>query len=210
MSTTSRANRKTFSEGRVKRGPPPVLPNPIRTKAYRKCLPELKRDFKCRCAYCMRSLARFSDREMQVDHFDPRQKKDRTQRYSNLFLADAHCNGTKSDTWPSREERGVGLRFLNCCEEVDYGCFIFEDPATHELVGTTPAAIYHIEMIDLNAPHLINDRRKRSEIRALLTKKGYLDVKDGPKVYEVSTMLERIAEEELIPPIPPPPVEDQL
>jgi hypothetical protein len=44
----------------------------------------------------------------------------------------------------------------------------------------------------------------------LLRKKGYLDVKDGLKVYEVSTMLERIAEEELIPPIPPPPVEGQL
>ena len=211
MSTTSRTDKKTFSKGRVKRGPPPMLPNPIRARTYRKCLPELKRDFECRCAYCMRSLAKLSDREMQVDHFDPRRKKDRIQRYSNFFLADAHCNGMKSDTWPSREAQKKGVRFLNCCEEMDYGCCVFEDPATHELVGMTPAAIYHIEMIDLNAPHLIKKRRERAEVRALLMKKGgYLDLKDESEIREVWMRLERIVEEELIPPIPPPPQEINL
>ncbi len=179
--------------------------SPLKPHNYRKCLPELKRDFESRCAYCMRSLIRAGDREMQIDHFDPREKKYKIQRYANLFLADAHCNGTKSDTWPSPEEGALGLRFLNCCDEQDYDCCIFEDPQTHELVGSTPAATYHIEMIDLNAPHLVNDRRKRAEILALLTKKGYLDTKDGPKVRALLEILEKIVGEELIPPIPPPP-----
>jgi len=156
----------------------------------------------------MRSLAKASDREMQIDHFDPRQKKNRIQVYANLFLADAHCNGTKSDTWPDKEESDNGLRFLNCCEEQDYGHCIFEDPETHELVGTTPAAIYHIEMIDLNAPHLVDNRRRRAEIRDLLNRPSYLFVKDGPIVCQISKTLEKIAEVELIPPIPPPPPED--
>ena len=181
------------------------MPSPLRPHNYRKSLPELKRDFQCRCAYCMKSLSKASDREMQIDHFDPREKKSKIQRYSNLFLTDAHCNGTKSDTWPNEEQQAQGMRFLNCCDEQDYGRCIFENPQTHELVGTTPAAIYHIEIIDLNAPHLVKSRRDRAEVRALLTKKGYLDIKNGPKVSEYSKALEKIAEEDLIPPIPPPP-----
>lgn len=150
---------KTYSSGRVKRGPAP-LAKLTRTK-YRKALPELRRDFEDRCAYCMRLLS--TKTEMHVDHFDPRRKNDKVQVYSNLFLADARCNEAKSDDWPSEEERAAGCRFLNCCDEIDYGKVIFEDPSTHLLVGTTPAARYHIEKIDLNSPDLVAMRKRRFE-----------------------------------------------
>jgi hypothetical protein len=103
------------------------------------------------------------DSIMQVDHFDPREKKNAIQRYSNLFLADSRCNLSKSDTWPNEDEKRQGLRFLDCCAEQDYDECIFEHPETHELVGTTPAARYHIDTIDLNSPELIEQRQKRSE-----------------------------------------------
>jgi len=206
MSITCRA-KKTYSNGRVKRGKPPLTHSPLKKTTYRKCLPELKRDFKKRCAYCMRSLARSADREMQVDHFNPRKKNKKIQAYSNLFLSDAHCNGTKSDIWPSKEQQAKGLHLLNCCEEYDYGNVIFEDSETHELVGTTPAAIYHIEVIDLNAQHLVDERRKRSELRSLLTRPAYLDIKNKPEVYEISKALQKISKEDFIPYIPPPPSE---
>lgn len=99
--------------------------------------------------------------EMHVDHFDPRRKNDKVQVYSNLFLADARCNEAKSDDWPSDVELKGGCRFLNCCNEVDYGNVIFEDPTTHLLIGTTPAARYHIEKIDLNCPDLVALRKRR-------------------------------------------------
>ena len=161
MSGKSKKNSKIYSNGRVKRGPAPVLYNPIRKSQYRKCLPELKRDFESRCAYCMRHIE--FDSAMEVDHFDPREKNESIQRYANLFLSDRHCNSSKSDEWPTADEINKGIRFLNCCEEEDYNECIFEDTGTHELVGTTPAAKYHIDTIDLNAPELVDQRKKRSE-----------------------------------------------
>jgi len=62
-----------------------------------------------------------------------------------------HCNGKKSNTWPSKAELAAGCRFLNPCEEMDYGEQIFEDPLTNRLVGITPAAIWHIRICALNS-----------------------------------------------------------
>ena len=190
---------KFYSKGRVKRGPAP-LANLTRTK-YRHALPELRRDFDDRCAYCMRHIG--TETEMQVDHFDPRKKKDKIQVYANLFLSDAHCNSAKSDIWPTREEQLAGIRFLNCCDEVDYGKVIFEDPNTHELVGTTPAAIFHIETIDLNDPGLIAERKYRCDI---VEKICHLQdrLKDDSDITATLAKI-RSAAESLIPYIPAPP-----
>ena len=124
-------------------------------------LPELMRDFDGRCAYSMQHNKRCG--QLEVDHFDPRRKKDLIQDYNNLFPASRHCNRKKSNTWPTREELVAGCRFLNPCEEVDYGEQIFEDLDTHRLVGTTPAAIWHIRVCGLNADHLVYERRRREE-----------------------------------------------
>lgn len=191
--------QKFYSKGRVKRGPAPFAT--LTRTTYRKARPELRRDFNDRCAYCMRHIG--TETEMQIDHFDPRKKKDKIQVYDNLFLSDAHCNGAKQNMWPTDEEQRLGCRFLNCCDEQDYGESIFEDPRTHELVGTTPAAIYHIDAIDLNDPELIDARKRRSVIFARL---GILKqkLKDDPKMKQIVDQL-RDDLECLIPDIPPPP-----
>jgi hypothetical protein len=61
------------------------------------------------------------------------------------------------------------MRFLNCCDEVDYGHHIFEHPMTRRLVGVSPAGRYHIRMCDLNAPHLVTERKLRAELWRHLT-----------------------------------------
>ena len=61
-----------------------------------------------------------------------------------------------------------GVRFLNCCEEHDYGVHILENPTTHLVVGVTPPGKYHVRMLDLNAPHLVQERAERSRLRKLL------------------------------------------
>lgn len=198
MSRKKKQSKRYYSAGRVKRGPAPLV-KLTRTK-YRSALPELRRDFEDRCAYCMRHIG--TKTEMQVDHFDPTQKSARLQVYSNLFLADAHCNGAKSDTWPTDEERRMGIRFLDCCNEQDYGASIFEDPKTHELIGTTPAAIYHIETIDLNDPGLIEERRVRYELFA------ELELLEGERLDDKMKEILRVLRDELkncIPRIDPPP-----
>ncbi len=192
-----RKPRKFYSSGRVKRGAAPLVR--ITKDKYRRALPELRRDFEDRCAYCMRHIC--TETEMQVDHFDPRRKKDKLQVYSNLFLSDAHCNGAKSDSWPTDAEIKDGIRFINCCEEQDYGEQIFEDPKTHELVGTTPAAIYHIDTIDLNDPGLVNERRYRYELFAKL---DYLA--EGELTPDMKQVVDSLRDElkRCIPRIPPP------
>ena len=144
---------------------------------------------------------------IHIDHHDPRQKKELFQDYDNLFLASAHCNMAKSDTWPTLEERQRGIRFLNCCKERDYGCVIFEDPETHQLVGSTPAARYHIAILDLNADHLVADRSDRSRFRNMLEKEPVI-LKTNCDNERLTQVVEgfRNCVKRLIPPIPPPPL----
>ncbi len=111
---------------------------------------------------------------MEIDHFDPREKKKNIHSYKNLFLATRHCNGAKDETWPTKKEMRDGIRFLNCCEEQDYGVHIFENPDSHELIGASPAGIFQIEICDLNAPHLVKERQRRAELIRLLEGKNLL------------------------------------
>jgi hypothetical protein len=67
----------------------------------------------------------------------------------------------KSNQWPTNKERANGIRFLNCCKEIEYGIHIFEDPDNHEVVGITSAGRYHVDACDLNADHFTKERKKR-------------------------------------------------
>jgi len=129
----------------------------IKRHKYRDALPYLMCDFGGRCAYSMQHHTRAG--KLEVDHFDPRKKKELWQDYDNLFPASRHCNCAKSDHWPTQTEQAAGCRFLNPCQEADYGSQIWEEPSTHVLIGTTPAARWHIRMCGLNAPHLVIESR---------------------------------------------------
>ena len=145
---------------RVKRNTPTCL---FYRGGHRAAWPFLMSDFKQRCAYSMQHISRAGgDRNMEVDHFNPNLKKEYFQEYLNFFLSTSHCNGSKSNRWPTNKERALGSRFLNCTKEIDYGVHIFEDPDTHELVGVTPEGRYHILNCDLNSPHFTLERTKRA------------------------------------------------
>lgn len=182
---------------RIKRGPPPK--KPIKRRKHRDALPELLRDFDRRCAYSMQHQSRCG--LLEVDHFDPRKKKNLWQEYSNLFPASRYCNGKKSDNWPSRAEQAAGCRFLNPCEELDYGDQIFEDANTHIVFGVTPAAKWHIRMCGLNADHLVEERKRRSAHRKALNETFIFVKGDHHKAGEVAKMY-REEVELMIPPIP--------
>lgn len=142
--------------------------------------------------------------QLEVDHFDPRKKQDLIQSFENLFPASRHCNGKKLDHWPNKAEHAAGCRFLNPCEEMDYGEQIFEDPGTHRLMGTTPAAIWHIRMCGLNADHLINERAKRSHYMQQLKNEAMHVKRDRDEVGKLIGSFRKEVEL-MIPEIPPPP-----
>jgi hypothetical protein len=187
---------------RVKRGYPPK--KLIKRHKYRDALPELIRDFGARCAYSMQHEVRCG--ALEVDHFDPRKKKNRYQDYDNLFPASRHCNGKKSDAWPTKTELAAGCRFLNPCEEMDYGEQIFEDPATHKLVGATPAAKWHIRICGLNADRLIEERRRRARHWRTIRNRTIM-VKKNVSHETTKELIASFCEEVslMIPEVPPPP-----
>lgn len=133
---------------------------------YSKALPYLLEDFQDRCAYSL--MHRSEIDEMEVDHFNPHLKAKHVQLYSNLMPSLGSCNRTKGSTWPSPSDRKLGLYLIDPTKEFDYGYQIFEDPVTNRLEGTTPAAKYHIRVMGLNSPYLVNRRKTRSELTLLL------------------------------------------
>jgi hypothetical protein len=140
---------------------------------------------------------------MEVDHFNPRLSGQLRHRYANLYLASRHCNNSKRQHWPTAAQIKEGLRFLDCCREWDYGEHIFEEPVTHRVYGVTPAGKYHVRMCDLNAPHLIGERRTRSQLRLVLTSSPAI-IRDLEKTLELSNLLKLLNDiaDRLIPPIP--------
>jgi hypothetical protein len=153
-------------KGRVERGLP--------SKAYyrttvREAISDLVRDFENRCAYSMQHADWLGGLGgLHVEHFNPNLKSAEIQDYFNLFPVSHTCNTVKGKKWPTKEELADGLRFLNCCEEVDYGEQIFEDPISHELVGTTPAAKFHLRHCGLKGgrtgAYFRDQREKRSQL----------------------------------------------
>ncbi len=143
---------------------------------------------------------------MEIDHFNPKVPGRKRNTYSNLFQATRHCNNAKSDTWPSSEDKKLGLRFLNPCKERDYGKHIFEDKNSHELIGVTSAGEYHIDYLDLNAPHLVHERATRSRLRNILNDTGIIakPATDASDEITIGYLIQAITKEknDMIPDIP--------
>jgi hypothetical protein len=190
-----------LSEPRIRRGAPPEK-TIKRGRERAIALESLRRDFGDRCAYSMQHALRLGGlKSLEVEHFNPKLKKRLVQDYANLFLTSRHCNGAKGKKWPSASEIGDGLRFLNPCLEADYGAQIFEDPKTHQLFGTTPAARWHIRMLDLNANHLVYERMERSARLARVAAQSVAVDGDFEKAGEVVTSYRELLEA-YIPDIP--------
>ena len=165
--------------------------------AYAKALPFLLEDFGYRCAYSL-VHHRQESKGLEVDHFDPRLKGQAIQRYENLMPSTRLCNSLKGNHWPTPQEREEGIRFLDPSKEQDYDYQIFEDPATHCLVGTTVAAKYHIRVLGLNSPFFVRQRADRAKFHAFMKMPGIMH-----GVEQVEAVKKKF--DEMIPPIKSPP-----
>jgi hypothetical protein len=196
------------TDSRIALGPAPG--KPLTRNNYRKeALAPLRRHLADRCAYSCKHLTRAGGVKcMEVDHFDPRTRDKFRQNFQNLFLASRHCDGAKRDCWPTGKDQALGLRFLNPCQERDYGPHILEDPQPHLLIGTTPPGPCHIRMCDLNADHLIEERREWARIWALLRHSAFV-VRHGHAPEEATRLSPALRElaEKRIPEFPHLPTE---
>lgn len=174
---------------------------------YRRAIKTLLGESGGRCGYSMEHVFDFGLRTMEVDHFDPTLTHPSRNRHGNLIAASRHCNGTKSENWPSDKLQKKGVRFLNPYIESDYGVHIFENLDTGELLGTTPAGRWQIEMLDLNADHLVRKRLDRTRLSKELKRCAYCSGADpSNEAFNALTELLPTVHETLckkmIPPIP--------
>lgn len=204
-------------KSRIKRGPAPkkfdgslrILNENTYRKYSRKVI---ERDFGKRCAFSMIHENKAGGiKGIHIDHFDPTLKGRRRHAYKNLFPSAASCNIKKSDNWPSKTELELGMRFLNPCEEHDYGEHIYEEPETGYLVATTSAGFYHIVHMGLNDSHFVRNRLERTHLIERLEANLFaLKDKDIPTQQSISInqILEELnkAKEYSIPAIQAPPL----
>jgi hypothetical protein len=189
---------------RVRRGQP--------TKTYyrttvRDAIDDLVRDFNGRCAYSMQHGNRLGGLGgLHVEHFNPNLKKEEIQAYENLFPVSHTCNTVKGKKWPSDEELRAGLRFLNCCEEIDYGEHIVENATSHELVPTSPAASFHLRWCGLKGgktgEYFRTQRQERTKLWQILETYGVTpENADFVQVPDALVQAMINVAQELIPPI---------
>lgn len=134
-----------------------------------------------RCGYSAIHMKHLGGiKSMEVDHFNPEVKKQKRQKYSSFVLSSRHCNGSKSNTWPTKAQQLRGIKLLNPRRDKDYWEHFEIKDSTGELTGITPAGIFHIEICDLNAEHLCDLRKESIASKKLLNspairKKGKLE-----------------------------------
>src|SRR5438034_11222503 len=102
-----------FSNPRIRRGSGPsgaLRDHNVRQRDWE----HLLRDFESRCAYSMRHIRMAGgERQMEVDHFNPKHRGKARNAYKNLMLATRHCNLKKRNYWPTLAEQQSGYRILN-------------------------------------------------------------------------------------------------
>lgn len=152
-----------------------------------------------RCAYSRQHIQR-AEGKFEVDHFDPTLKLPGRNLHGNLLPASRHCNSAKWKHWPKPHQKALGARYLNPYVEQDYGDHLLENPVTHELEARSVAGVWHIEKLDLNAPHLVRERKQRAAIWKRLST-GPLEILDFQSAVAAAKLL-REQFDEMIPLLP--------
>jgi len=163
-------------------------------KQHRKALSTLLKESYNRCVYSLQHVDEIGGRmSMEVDHFNPKMTGLRRNWHGNLMASARLCNNTKRDHWPSPQQIKKGIRYLNPYLELDYGVHIYENRSTGEIHGVTPAGKWHIIRLGLNAEHLINARKRRTNLVMKFTEAAILSGAD-PSNQAIQVILGKFTE----------------
>jgi len=91
---------------------------------YTRYRPYLRKDFRYRCAYCLRQEGHNGgEANFCIDHHRPMRgpfgRPDLQRDYANLYYVCCECNENKADHWPTEAELQQGLRFIDPCQPGD-------------------------------------------------------------------------------------------
>ena len=117
--------------------------------------PTVRERYQYRCGYCGVSEAHAGG-ELTVDHFQPRVVGG-GEDDDNLVYACIKCNQYKGEFWPTEADLEMRRRVLHPLLE-DLSQHIIENEQTAHLQALTNTGAFHIALLRLNRPQLIDHR----------------------------------------------------
>ena len=127
-------------------------------------LQQVRERFDFQCGYCGVGEADVGG-TLTIDHFRPRSRGGGNDG-DNLVYACARCNAYKGDFYPSDEDLAEGRRLLHPLHDDDVE-FMREVEATGELESLNETGLFHITLLRLNRPALIQHRLQKRLVTVL-------------------------------------------
>lgn len=127
-------------------------------KKYSVYRPDVRKDFKRCCAYCLRHEDwADGERTFEIDHFRPRVLfPELLCDFYNLYYSCHRCNNIKQENWPPEELISKGIGFVDFCQD-DFDLH-FEALADGKWKPLSDSARYTERILRLNDPHLVKRR----------------------------------------------------
>lgn len=119
-----------------------------------------------RCGYCTVSEHE-SGGALTVDHFRPVSAGGSDDADENLIYCCFRCNGYKADFHPDDDDNRKGFRILHPLHD-DIAAHLREDPEIGRIEPLSEAGRFHVALLHLNPPQLVELRLSR-RLHALLT-----------------------------------------
>lgn len=122
------------------------------------------------CGYCGVTETAVGG-ELTVDHYQPRAVGGDDDD-DNLVYACVKCNQYKGEFWPDSDDVAHGRRVLHPLLD-DLAVHLTEDEHTGHLQPSTDIGQFHIALLRLNRPQLVEHRLTR-RLQRVLTEKQHL------------------------------------
>jgi hypothetical protein len=119
---------------------------------------EVRQRYHGRCGYCGVSEADTGG-ELTVDHFQP-VTADGDDSDNNLVYSCFRCNTYKGDFFPSAEDNQAGRRLLHPLLD-PISLHLRENEETSEIEALPSNGQFHVLLLRLNRPQLVEHRRRR-------------------------------------------------
>lgn len=135
--------------------PPPLL---AEGKDYTAFRPDVRKDFECCCAYCLRHEDWGGTAEhYELDHFRPQKPfTEHINDFYNIYYCCHRCNQRKSNTWPTDQQQSSGYYFVDLCQDDFHQHYQLQ--ADGRLKTLTDAAKYTEKRLRLNSDELVRQR----------------------------------------------------
>lgn len=138
----------------------------------------VRQNYRFCCGYCGVSESQAGG-DLTVDHYRPTSRVGGDEE-ANLVYACFKCNGYKGGFWPNQTDQIAERRVLHPLRD-DVTQHFGEDSATHWLEPHTATGRFHIALLQLNRPALVEHRRsqrlallQREEIELLRQQNSHL------------------------------------